>query len=44
MAIAIASGILMNDNFAIAPAVYSLIMFLTSGIIIAIGMKTVGGK
>lgn len=44
MAIAIASGILMNDNYAIAPAVYSLIMFLTGGIIIAIGMKAVGSK
>lgn len=39
MAIAIASGILMNDNYAIAPAVYSLIMFFTSGAIIAIGIK-----
>ncbi len=39
MAIAIASGILMNDNYAIAPAVYSLIMFFTGGIIIAIGIK-----
>ena len=39
MAIAIASGILMNENYAIAPAVYSLIMFLTGGIIIALGMK-----
>lgn len=41
MAIAIASGILLNSNYAIAPAVYSLIMFLTGGIIIAIGMKSV---
>ena len=39
MAIAIASGILMNDNYAIAPAVYSLIMFFTGGIVIALGMK-----
>ena len=39
MAIAIASGILMNENFAIAPAVYSLIMFFTGGAIIAIGSK-----
>ena len=39
MAIAIASGILMNDNFAIAPAVYSLIMFFTGGIVIALGMS-----
>lgn len=44
MAIAIASGILMNDNYAIAPAVYSLIMFLTGGIIIGFGIKTLGNK
>jgi BASS family bile acid:Na+ symporter len=44
MAIAIASGVLMNDNYAIAPAVYSLIMFLTGGIIIAFGMKVLGSK
>jgi BASS family bile acid:Na+ symporter len=37
MAIAIASGILMNENFAIAPAVYSLIMFVTGGIQIGLG-------
>ena len=37
MAIAIASGILMNENFAIAPAVYSLIMFVTGGILIGLG-------
>lgn len=41
MAIAIASGILMNDNYAIAPAVYSLIMFFTGGAIIAVGMKRI---
>jgi BASS family bile acid:Na+ symporter len=39
MAIAIASGVLMNDNYAIAPAVYSLIMFFTGGLIIAIGIR-----
>lgn len=39
MAIAIASGVLMNENYAIAPAVYSLIMFFTGGAIIAYGMK-----
>ncbi|MDE0772452.1 MAG: bile acid:sodium symporter family protein [Salibacteraceae bacterium] len=44
MAIAIASGILMNDNYAIAPAVYSLIMFFTGGAIIAFGMKTIKQK
>lgn len=41
MAIAIASGILLNENYAIAPAVYSLIMFLTGGIIIAIGSRMI---
>lgn len=44
MAIAIASGILMNENYAIAPAVYSLIMFLTGGVIIALGMKIIDSK
>jgi len=44
MAIAIASGILMNDNYAIAPAVYSLIMFFTAGVIIAYGMKKLSGN
>lgn len=44
MAIAIASGILMNDNYAIAPAVYSLIMFLTGGVIIALGIKMLANK
>ncbi|MFT6442277.1 MAG: BASS family bile acid:Na+ symporter [Salibacteraceae bacterium] len=44
MAIAIASGILMNDNYAIAPAVYSLIMFFTGGVIIAFGIKTIQPK
>jgi uncharacterized membrane protein len=39
MAIAIASGILMNENYAIAPAIYSLIMFFSGGAIIAYGMK-----
>lgn len=39
MAIAIASGILMNENYAIAPAVYSLIMFFTAGLVIALGLK-----
>jgi hypothetical protein len=34
----------MNENYAIAPAVYSLIMFLTGGIIIAFGMKYLGSK
>ena len=39
MAIAIASGILMNDNYAIAPAVYSLIMFFSGGFVIALGTR-----
>ncbi len=39
MAIAIASGILMNENYAIAPAVYSLIMFVTGGFLIGLGNK-----
>ena len=39
MAIAIASGILMNENYAIAPAVYSLIMFITGGFLIGLGNK-----
>ena len=41
MAIAIASGILLNENYAIAPAVYSLIMFFTGGAIIAYGIKSI---
>lgn len=44
MAIAIASGILMNENFAIAPAIYSLIMFFTGGILIAIGTSKIKGS
>ena len=44
MAIAIASGVLMNDNYAIAPAVYSLIMFFTGGVIIAFAMNTSSQK
>ncbi len=43
MAMAIATGILMNDNYAIAPAVYSLIMFLTGGVVIAYGVRVVKG-
>ena len=42
--ISIESGILMNDNYAIAPAVYSLIMFFTGGVIIALAMKTSSQK
>lgn len=39
MAISIATVLLMNPSFAIAPAVYSLIMFFTGGIVIYIGNK-----
>lgn len=39
LAIAIAVGILGNTAFAIAPAVYSLIMFLTGFIVVYIGAK-----
>ncbi|MBT6440002.1 MAG: hypothetical protein HOK72_09885 [Flavobacteriales bacterium] len=41
MAIAVASTILLNENYAIAPAIYSLIMFFTGGVVIAYGMKSV---
>jgi len=41
MAIAVASAILLNENYAIAPAIYSLIMFFTGGVVIAYGMKSV---
>ena len=44
MAIAIATGILMNDNYAIAPAVYNLIMVFTGLAIIAFGRKTIKPK
>ena len=44
MAIAIATVSLSNTAFAIAPAVYSLIMFFTGGIIIAYGMKSINKK
>lgn len=40
MAISIATVLLANENYAIAPAVYSLIMFLTGGVIIGFGIKT----
>ena len=42
MALAIALGILMNESFAIAPAVYSLIMFLTGGLLIGLGLRYKG--
>jgi len=44
MAIAIATVSLSNTAFAIAPAVYSLIMFFTGGIIIAYGIKFLSKK
>jgi len=39
MAIAIATGILMNSDYAIAPAVYSLLMFFTGGVMILLGNR-----
>ncbi|MCC5919312.1 MAG: bile acid:sodium symporter family protein [Cyclobacteriaceae bacterium] len=41
LAIAIAAGPLMlnNTQYAIAPAVYSLVMFITAGIVIFVGSK-----
>lgn len=39
LAIAIATGLLMNTEYAIAPAIYSLIMFVTSGLVIFWGIK-----
>jgi len=44
MALAIALGILMNESFAIAPAVYSLIMFLTGGLVIGLGLRFTQGN
>ena len=44
MAIAIATVSLSNTAFAIAPAVYSLIMFFTGGIIIAYGIKSIAKR
>ena len=40
MAIMIATVLLDNTAFAIAPAIYSLIMFFSGGIIIALGMRS----
>lgn len=39
MAISIATVLLMNPSFAIAPAVYSLIMFFSGGIVIYLGNR-----
>ncbi|MFZ9047029.1 MAG: bile acid:sodium symporter family protein, partial [Cyclobacteriaceae bacterium] len=39
LAIAIATGLLMNTEYAIAPAVYSLIMFFTASLVIIWGIK-----
>jgi BASS family bile acid:Na+ symporter len=41
MAISIATVLLMNPAFAIAPAVYSLIMFFSGGIVIYFGNKAI---
>ena len=40
MAITIATVLLSSTEYAIAPAVYSIIMFFTGGILIAYGIKT----
>ena len=39
LAIAIATGILMNTEYAIAPAIYGLIMFINSIIVIIWGIR-----
>lgn len=39
LAIAIAVSLLGNSAFAIAPAVYSLIMFITGGVVVYLGTK-----
>ncbi len=39
LAIAIATGLLLNTEYAIAPAIYSLIMFITGGLVIFWGIK-----
>ena len=39
LAIAIATGVLLNTEYAKAPAIYGLIMFINSGIAILWGMK-----
>lgn len=39
MAIMIATVLLGNTAFAIAPAIYSFIMFFTGGVVIALGMR-----
>lgn len=44
MAIAIATVLLSSTTYAIAPAVYSIIMFFTGGLIIAYGIKSAKKK
>ena len=44
MAIAIATVLLESTTYAIAPAVYSIIMFFTGGLLIAYGIKTTKTK
>jgi BASS family bile acid:Na+ symporter len=39
LAIAIATGLLMNTEYSIAPAIYSLIMFITGGLVIFWGIR-----
>ncbi|WP_236980670.1 bile acid:sodium symporter family protein [Membranihabitans maritimus] len=44
LALAVAGGLLGNSAFAIAPAVYSIIMFLTGGAIIYLGLRMSSGR
>lgn len=44
LAIAIAAGLLGNLSYAIAPVVYSIIMFLTAGVVIYMGNRMITGK
>ena len=43
LAIAVAGGLLGNLAFAIAPVVYSIIMFLTAGVVIYLGNRLIKG-
>ncbi len=42
LAIAIATGILLNTEYAIVPVIYGLLMFLTSGVVIFWGVRRNG--
>ena len=39
MAIMIATSLLANSAFAVAPAIYSIIMFFTAGLVIYLGAR-----